>query len=234
MTALWGALIRAMTGFTLLESWLWLTTSLICQRQTQARAVPRAPERLLPTAPQEDRPVPARAVPQVQDVWQHQGTPVPALLLQGVPRAEVFPAPPRMPAMGQMALFLTPGSGQSAELGAPWQETLWTRVAKSTIHHWLVQQIPSALGLAVWNMLAAGTWSFSPAWRIANPTKVVFWLMSFNEHGYDSFQLPKFFPTSISGVKEEPNSFNGTPPPIDFSSKVLKLCLHDFSSILKV
>lgn len=58
--------------------------------------------------------------------------------------------------------------------------------------------------------------------------------MSFNEHGYDSFKLPKFFPAPISGLNEEPNPFNGTPPPIDFGSKVLKLCLHDFSSILKV
>lgn len=28
--------------------------------------------------------------------------------------------------------------------------------------------------------------------------------------------------------------FNGTPPPSSFDSKVLKFCLHDFSSILKV
>lgn len=56
--------------------------------------------------------------------------------------------------------------------------------------------------------------------------------MSFNELDYDSFQLPKFFPASISGVNEQPNPFNGTPPLT--GSKVLKMCLCDFSSILKV
>lgn len=56
--------------------------------------------------------------------------------------------------------------------------------------------------------------------------------MSFNELGYDAFQPPKFFPAPILVVNEEPNPFNGTPPPT--SSKVLKICLHDFSSILKI
>lgn len=37
----------------------------------------------------------------------------------------------------------------------------------------------------------------------------------------------------ISRVNEEPNPSNGTPP-IDFGYKVLRLCLYDFNSILKV
>lgn len=58
--------------------------------------------------------------------------------------------------------------------------------------------------------------------------------MYFNELSYDSFGPPKFFPATISGLNEEPNPSSGTPPPTDFGSKVLKLCLHAFSSILKV
>lgn len=58
--------------------------------------------------------------------------------------------------------------------------------------------------------------------------------MYFNELSYDSFWPPKFFPATISGVNKEPNPFNGMTPPTNFGSKLLKLCLHDFSSILKV
>lgn len=39
--------------------------------------------------------------------------------------------------------------------------------------------------------------------------------------------------TMISGVNEELHPFNRTPP-VDFGSEVLRLCLYDFSSILKV
>lgn len=141
ITALWGAPIWAMTRFILLESWLWLTTSLSSQRQVQAGAVPRAPERLLPTASQKDRPLPARAVLQAQHhgegVWQHQGKACPSS--PSARSAMVLPAPSCMPAMGKMFLALNPGSGLGTELGAPRQESLWTRVGKSTICHWLVQ-----------------------------------------------------------------------------------------------
>lgn len=139
ITALWGAPIWAVTRFILLESLLWLITSLSSQRQAQAGAVPRAPERT--DLSQKDRPLPAWAVLQAQHhgqgVWQHQGEACPSS--PSARSAMVLPAPSCMPATGKMFVALTPGSGQGAELRAPWQGVLWTRGAKSTTCHWLVQ-----------------------------------------------------------------------------------------------
>lgn len=133
----WQLSVRAMTRFILLET---LTHYRFVLPEADAGwSCPQSPREAPATAPQQDRPPPARAVPQVQGVWQPQGTPAPALLVQGVPWAEVLPAPPCMPATSKMFLALTPGSGQGAELGAPWQEVLWTSMAKSTICRWLAQ-----------------------------------------------------------------------------------------------
>ena len=164
----------AMTKFILPESLLWLITVFFSQRQTQPGAFPRALRGARPPPPKttvlSHLGVHRRFSPMGRACVSTRAMPNQALLLQGVAWAEVLPTPPCPPAVRGMLSAFAPGSGQGAALWTPWQEVLWTTVAKSTVCHWLEQQVATASGLVVRDMLAASTWRFSAAWRITNPT----------------------------------------------------------------